>query len=493
MWDSWPTTVDTFLSGADWAEPMPESLTALAQRTEIRFPHGALALLRSEMLRDEACEHFALLLGQLKVSPCGQEILVVGEIHFPGPDDIESSARYHVRPSRGFVRDVLASMQQRPELNAIVDVHTHPFSEDAWFSGMDDADERAFRAFLQNTLGQEITYASIVLARRDQAGRLWRMRGDEAQPTPALIKTQTAVEVPAPLPKESLFSDDMQARGALALGVDTLRRITADQLVVLAGVGGLGSVLAEELVRSGFGHIGLIDEDVLELSNLNRFAGGYHADALARRPKVDVVAEHLARINPEVRVIALRREVDHPEAEALMAAADWILVSTDSHGSRHDVQRTALEYAVPLISAGVSITVDTQHGRHRVLDQSGEVILLRYGEGFCLHCLGRLHSVRIAAERHPDLQVREGLVRKGYVQGLDVKEPAVMPLNAIVASQAVHCLLDQFRQGAEHPSITVYEGHAGGRMYADQDSLDRLPLYCCNCGRSASEIRADVA
>lgn len=494
--DPWPATVDTFLSVPAWAGPsMPAALLALAERAEIRFPHGMLACLREELLRDEACEQFALLLGQRRCSPCGQEIVIVREIHFPGHEDIVSSARYHVRPSRDFVRDVLASMQERPDLDVIVDVHTHPFSDEAWFSGVDDADERTFCAFLRRTMGQGLTYASIVLARQDQAGRIWRMLGSEACAEPVRIKAQTAVEHPTPIQDGLEMSQDgMQARSVLALGLDVLRRITADRLIVLAGVGGLGSVLAEELARSGFGFIGLIDEDVLEVSNLNRFAGGYLADALARRPKVEVVAEHLARINPEIRTICLQRDVEHPEAEALMAAADWILVSTDSHGSRHEVQRAALQYAVPLISAGVSITVENKGGRHRILDQSGEVILLRHGDGFCLHCLGRLDTTRIAAERHPDPRVRQGLVHKGYVRGMDEKEPAVMPLNAIVASQAVQCLLDQFRNGAVHAHITVYEGHAGGRMYEDTESLAALPAFCCNCGRvSPLEHPQDVA
>jgi len=492
----WPTSVDPFLSVPTWAEPsMPDALLALGKRTEIRFPQGMLACLREELLGDQAREQFALLLGQRQSSPCGQEIVVVREIHFPGDEDIESSARYHVRPSRGFVRDVLACMQGRSELDVIVDVHTHPFSDEAWFSGVDDEDERTFCTFLRRTLGRGLTFASIVLARQEQAGRIWRMCGSEAVSVPAHIKTQTAVEIPTPardgldLPQEGML-----ARSALALGVDVLRRISVDRLIVLAGVGGLGSVLAEELARSGFGFIGLIDEDVLEVSNLNRFAGGYLSDALARRPKVDVVAEHLARINPEIRTICLQRNVEHPEAEALMAAADWILVSTDSHGSRHEVQRAALKYAVPLISAGVSITVENKNGRHRILDQSGEVILLRNGDGFCLHCLGRLDTTRIAAERHPDARVRQGLVHKGYVQGVVEKEPAVMPLNAIIASQAVQCLFDQFREGVEHAPVTVYEGHDGGRMYEDTESLAALPAYCCNCGRVAiPELTTDVA
>ena len=50
---------------------------------------------------------------------------------------------------------------------------------------------------------------------------------------------------------------------------------------------------------------------------------------------------------------------------------DWIAVSTDSHSSRRCVQQTALRYGVPLLSAGVSITVAKEGGRHRIVDESG--------------------------------------------------------------------------------------------------------------------------
>ena len=313
------------------------------------------------------------------------------------------------------------------------------------------------------------------------------MEQDRPVSIPALVKTQTA---PESIPCEGFVSDiapsGMLARAELALGVDVLRRMASDQLIVLAGAGGIGSLLAEMLVRSGFTRIGLIDDDLLEVTNLNRFAGGYLKDV--GKPKVQVIRRHLKRIRPDVEVAALQCSVASPEAESLMAAADWVLLSTDTHCSRHIVQTICQKYAVPLISTGVNISVERDEtGRPVITDQSGEVIVIRHGDGFCLHCLGRISSNRMAAEQHPDPEVREGLVQRGYVSGMDVKEPAVMPLNAVVAAQAVQELIDQYRDGAACAPVTVYESHSGGRMYADWDSLAALPDHCFCCGRNVSE------
>lgn len=469
--------------------PAPDTHGTQAQSVpapEIRFPQGLLRYLRDALLSDTREEHFALLLARREQSPAGQVILVVDEAQLPGNGDIESSARFHVRPSRAFIASVLAEVQARPDVDCIVDVHTHPFAARGHFSGVDDEDERTFCRCLTEEVDERIHYASIVLGTTSCSARLWHMEDGAAICTPARVRAQTALEtIPCEGFQASAVPCEMLARAELALGVDTLRRMTADQRIVLAGAGGIGSVLAEMLARSGFTRIGLIDDDLLEVTNLNRFAGGYHEDV--GKPKVEVIARHLERIRPGIEVTALQQRVDSPEAESLMAAADWVLLSTDSHSSRHAVQQTCLRYAVPLISAGVNISVEKDDaGRPHITDQSGEVIVIRYGDGFCLTCLGRIAPARVAAESHPDPAVRQGLVERGYVQGMDVKEPAVMPLNAVVAAQTVQALMDQYREDAAHEPITVYESHDGGRMYADWESLADLPLHCFSCGRDLS-------
>ena len=456
-------------------------------RAEIRFPHGLLRVLRESLLTGTHEERFALLLARREESPSGKVVFVTVEAQFPGENDIESSGRFHIRPSRAFIASVLAEAQARPDVDCIVDVHTHPFTTRSFFSSTDNADEENFCRCLSEDVGGSIHYASIVFGAETCSARLWSMEDDRPVCTPALVKAQTAPEA---VPCEGFLADvspsGMLARSELALGVDVLRRMASDQLIVLAGAGGIGSLLAEMLVRSGFTRIGLIDNDFLEVTNLNRFAGGYLEDV--GRPKVQVIRRHLERIRPGVEVAALQCGVETPEAESLMAAADWVLLSTDSHSSRYVVQRTCQKYAVPLISAGVNISVERDEADRPVItDQSGEVIVIRHGDGFCLQCLGRISHNRIAAEQNPDPEVREGLVQRGYVSGLDVKEPAVMPLNAVVAAQAVQELINQYRDGAPYIPVTVYESHAGGRMYADWESMTALPDRCYGCGRNVSE------
>lgn len=448
-----------------------------------RFPQGMFASLRHELLKDISREHFGMLLAHKEIAPNGRQIFVVQDAIIAGDDDLIASNLCQVRPKKEFIGRILASARYDLMVNAIIDVHTHPFTSFAHFSGVDDADEKRFSLWLHE-FDENMGYGSLLLSRDAWEARLWN-KGSYAG---AKVKTQTQLEIvphAGPDPHEQC-STEMQARTALALGVDVIRRISSDQLIALAGVGGLGSILAEQLVRSGFTKIGLIDNDTLDLSNLNRFAGGFR-DGIGKL-KVDVVKEHLLRINPDVEVTALGCSVTDRQAESLMSEADWILVSTDSHSSRQCAQQTAIRYGVPLISAGVSITVAEENGVHQIVDRSGEVIVARHGDGFCLHCLGRINPYKVAAESNPDEAVRTGLVEKGYVRGMQEKEPAVMPLNAVIASIATQTLIDQYQHCSTHYPLIVYESHAGSCCYPDMSSFVQLPDTCPSCGRNIAHI-----
>lgn len=456
----------------------------------IRFKHGALDSLRDTLLADLGNEAFALLLGK-RHDVGGTIVVTVHDVRYPQAGEYRQRSLTSIHPDKGFVYRVMTEAQQRLDVDTVIDVHTHPFADAAWFSGTDSSDESEFCAYLADRVGGDIHYGSIVLSRRAYGARLWTMHAAGPRATRAVLKTQTVLEaVPegACLPEGNGRDDareidlaDVQSRTALALGVDTLHRIAGEQFIVLAGVGGLGSVMAENLVHQGFSRIGLIDPDALELSNLNRFVGARHDDALNGRAKVEVVKEHLFGINPDVRVQTLAEPVDAPEALAMMAGADWILLSTDTHASSYVVQRTASTYFVPLISAGVNITVERTAMGYRMTDRSGEVIVVRAGDGFCLQCLGRINFARMAAERHPDPQVRELTQARGYVQGLDVKEPAVKTLNALIGALAVERLVDQYRPAAVHDPIMIYESHDGACLYPDRDTFELLRTGCSLC------------
>lgn len=458
-----------------------------SSRYLIKFKHGELACLRERLLEDLSREHFAVLLGKTqKIN--GYTIINVIDLLFPARSDYHQQSVALLRIKKEFIHKALVELTNRYDVDTIIDVHTHPFTQaSVSFSATDDGDERTFFRFLKETF-QGIHYASIVFSQRKYSARVWTLSSGSIVARKALLKTQTSPENIASADfhehrdehdekKEITGSEGFFNRSALALGLDVMRTIMHDQVISIVGVGGLGSVVAEHLIHMGFHEINLIDPDVLELSNLNRVVGAYYEDAEQKRYKVDVVKRHLTSINPKATVLACKRDVHDKEMESVLALSDWIIVATDNHSSRLKVQELSVKYFVPLLSLGVNITVK----ENKLEDMSGEVITARVGDYLCLQCLNRINPIKVASERHPDQSIREALVTRGYVTGKDIKEPAVKTLNTTLATMAVEVLINQYTEARRHVPVLVYENNGYMRIYEDSESVQQRNKRCFLC------------
>ncbi len=453
----------------------------------IKFKQGDLACLRERLLEDLSSEHFAVLLGKTRRVD-GYTIINVIDFLFPARSDYDQQSVAFLRIRKEFIHQALAELTSRYDVDTIIDAHTHPFSPaGVAFSATDDGDEKTFFRFLKETF-EGMHYASIVFSQSKYSARIWTFSSGAPVARKALLKTQTSPEniasadfrehVDERYEKTAVTGKDgFFNRGALALGLDVMRSIMHDQVISIIGVGGLGSVVAEHLIHMGFHEINLIDPDVLEMSNLNRVVGAYYEDAQQQRYKVEVVKRHLTSINPKATVLACRRDVHDKEVESVLALSDWMIVATDNHASRLKAQELSIKFFVPLLSLGVNITVNG----NAVEDMSGEVITARVGDYLCLQCLNRIHPIKVASEQHPDQTIREALVKRGYVTGKDIKEPAVKTLNTFLATMAVDVLINQYTEARRHVPILVYENNGYMRIYEDRDSVQDRNKRCFLC------------
>ena len=452
----------------------------------IKFKNQDFSKLRTHLLADSSREYYACLLGKKNVVDdlC---IITVADIYFVDAEHYQNQSVAALRVSGEFLRERLLELDRRIDVDTMIDVHTHPFSQsNVWFSGTDDRDEINFVKYLHDEGADNIFYASIVLSQTDYKARYWQMdRGGRIYQTPALIKTQKIGEsIPSSddrfrrkvvNPEKPI--DDMFNRSVLALGLDNMRKIAGDQIISVVGVGGIGSIIAEHLIHMGFRNVNLIDFDTLEISNLNRIVAATYDDAVKKRVKVEAIRDNLLKINPNAKINAFNNKVEDAKIERVIAGSDWIMVATDNHASRFQIQQLAFKYYVPFITAGVNITVNDG----KIVDMSGEIILIRMGDKVCLTCLKRLKYNEIAKQIHPDKNVREGLVRKGYVQGLDVKEPAVKTLNTHLATLAVDTLINQYTERQRDVVIRVFEDNSEPLIYEDKISVAGRNLRCSIC------------
>lgn len=121
--------------------------------------------------------------------------------------------------------------------------------------------------------------------------------------------------------------------------------------VLVVGAGGLGAPVLQYLAAAGVGTLGIVDDDRVDLSNLQRQV--IHTSADIGRAKVDSAADALARINPHVSVIRHQQRLDGDNAAALIAAYDIVADGSDSFATRFAVNATCVALARPLVSAAV--------------------------------------------------------------------------------------------------------------------------------------------
>jgi tRNA A37 threonylcarbamoyladenosine dehydratase len=150
--------------------------------------------------------------------------------------------------------------------------------------------------------------------------------------------------------------DDSFNRSALLLGNDVMRRL-ADTHVIIFGVGGVGSWCAEGLIRSGIGHLTIVDSDSVAVSNINRQAMA--TSLTVGQPKVDALRERLLAINPTADIVALREKYTKDTAVSFnLGAFDYVVDAIDSLANK-----------IELILHATSV-VQTQKAALRAADPS---------------------------------------------------------------------------------------------------------------------------
>jgi len=159
-----------------------------------------------------------------------------------------------------------------------------------------------------------------------------------------------------------IIMDDVGPAGQAAL---------LETAVLVVGAGGLGSPVLQYLAAAGVGRIGIVDDDRVERSNLQRQV--VHADSDVGRPKVDSAREFVGELNPDVAVEGHETRFTATNAAELVADYDIVVDASDNFATRFLVNDTCTLAGVPF-----------SHGA--VFRFEGQVTTFT-GEGPCYRCL----------------------------------------------------------------------------------------------------------
>ncbi len=142
--------------------------------------------------------------------------------------------------------------------------------------------------------------------------------------------------------------------------------------VLVVGCGGLGSPALYYLAAAGVGLLGLVDSDLVEISNLQRQI--LHSTPDIGRPKIDSAVARLRALNPHVRLSPHPIRLDAHNARDLFAPYDIILDCTDNFASKYLISDTCVAMKKPFVHAGLS-------------GFCGQLLTVLPGKTACLRCL----------------------------------------------------------------------------------------------------------
>ncbi|HEX2924701.1 MAG TPA: tRNA threonylcarbamoyladenosine dehydratase [Ruminiclostridium sp.] len=139
------------------------------------------------------------------------------------------------------------------------------------------------------------------------------------------------------------------SRSELIIGTEGLEKLRNSKVAVF-GVGGVGSFTVEALTRTGVGHLVLIDDDCVCLTNLNR---QLHATRkTVGKPKVEVMRDRVLEINPKCDVTIIQKFYMPDVAEEILDSSfDYIVDAIDTVTAKIDLAVRANDLGIPIISA----------------------------------------------------------------------------------------------------------------------------------------------
>lgn len=142
--------------------------------------------------------------------------------------------------------------------------------------------------------------------------------------------------------------------------------------MLIVGAGGLGTPAATYLAAAGVGTLGVVDDDVVDLTNLQRQIL-YDTQSVGR-PKTEVASERLRALNPDVKIVALQQRLTSENALGLFEMFDVVVDGTDNFATRYLINDACVLTGRPYVYASV-------------LRFEGQASVFARGSGPCYRCL----------------------------------------------------------------------------------------------------------
>ena len=452
-------------------------------KTIFRITYEDFQILRQ--LRDEAGdkETQAFVLCS-KAKGQSEVVFLASRIVTPGAKDLEEQSGASVIPTAQF--QALAYGLAYDLGLSVFDVHTHPFADKAQLSAIDfhhgEKNGRCIaEEFPEGTVMGMVVFDSSMHSFdgqvwNNEAGKFQKINNLEILGSPIQILPGIDADVP---------EDEAFARHQIIPNWD---QNTLGQLkVLLAGLGGNGSLVFSALLNLGIGSKGgwvkACDHDTIEVSNLPRVPYAIPQDV--GRLKAEIAQLYAIRNAPKTSVSCYSKKLQDEEMMAIAKEAHIIIGAVDSEGCRKTLNSISARYLIPYIDVATEIIPEDS-----VCQSIGQVHTFIPGVTGCLTCAGLIDPSEAALDLLSEQQASER-ARVGYVRGTnETPTPSVLHLNGVTSYLAISQLLRLvFGEGAERSAFLNYDRQNCQLMPAEALTDPNCPV----CGKDGYLGEGDEA
>lgn len=388
------------------------------------FASNAFEHLKSTLLSAKPNEAAAVLLcTSYQPSEGALKVLVRQIVEIPD-SAYEIKTNVELKIASAFLAKVIK--QARSDGLSVFMTHTHPGTSWPKFSYIDDAGEKELIPALQGRI-PDVLHGTLVLGETGFSARLYQPGSNTPEPIEKIVLNGPYVQFISQNDKAYL-SEPMYDRNVRAFGSG--QAILTNLTVSIVGLGGIGSLVAQQLAHLGVGNINLVDFDTLETTNLNRVVGSSPKNVGSS--KVTVAESYLHTINDNLAIKSIDGSILKESVARQLLDSDFIFSCTDSHGSRFILNQLAYQYLIPVIDTGVRIDAENS----KIKAMAGRVQMLASGLP-CLMCGNLLDPEQV---RRDFLSPAQRLADP-YITGHSEPQPAIISINSTVASLAVTMFL----------------------------------------------------
>ncbi len=367
------------------------------------------------------------------------KIVFIAENLVPAKDkDYLYRSDVHLEVSPLYTSRVLNIAEDKK--STVIMVHSHPFEKGMpQYSPSDNHGEALTSETISDNLIGNPPVGSLLIGQSRINARTWLGRTKK--------RFQSTVTI---LNGEKYWSGHIESKNNVSnMLIDRQVRAFGSSMqdaiesldIGIVGLGGTGSIIAEQLARIGVKNLTLVDHDKFEPSNWSRLYGSTFADTKSRKPKVSLVSSYLREISPQLKITSIKTSVMTNGVLKSLAGCDIIFSCLDRHAPRAVLNELSYQCFVPVIDVGVGLNKHVDGGL------GGSIRATIIGPGLpCLFCQEIIRPEMITSEL---LAPQEYEMRRaeGYASNAQDKEPSVITYTSLAGSFGMMLFLDLMAGG----------------------------------------------